>query len=140
MRSKWIITKCFEFMVLFFLDQAFPDIMLKISKFIKVVVAQSIWLTKLIAVADVTLKTCFKVWWTRSIKMMHILCSNDWYFPCITTICTLNPSIVLMSVFLCSVFFFSLYFSPPFAKIGMRLKKAFQDDRNLSVADKSVPS
>ena len=38
------------------------------------------------------------------------------------------------------VFFFSLYFSPPFAKIGMRLKKAFQDDRNLSVADKSVPS
>ena len=45
-----------------------------------------------------------------------------------------------MSVFLCSVFFFSLYFFPPFAKIGMRLKKAFQDDRNLSVAEKSVPS
>ena len=38
------------------------------------------------------------------------------------------------------VFSFSLYFPPPFAKIGMRLKKAFQDDRNLSVADKSVPS
>ena len=37
-------------------------------------------------------------------------------------------------------FLFTVFPPPPFAKIGMRLKKAFQDDRNLSVADKSVPS
>ena len=64
-------------MVLFFSDQAFPDIKLKISKIIKVVVAQSIWLTKLIAVADVTLKPCFKVWWTRSIKTISYVVTID---------------------------------------------------------------